>query len=106
MRLNFFSHWRGPLFAAFICPGAGLRSYPNVQAQTNSQPSAQPALRIETGTHTAGIKSISAYLKAYHLKEGTNELPGGESAAANTVNNNYRSIVSARHGQGASDDGT
>jgi hypothetical protein len=49
MPLNFFSHWRRTLCAAFlclICSSAGLWRHPEAQAQTGSQPSSQPILRI------------------------------------------------------------
>ena len=71
MRLNYFSGWGKPLWAAFfclVCLGAGPLGQTEVQAQTGSQQSAptiinpdhptQPILRVETGMHTAKINRI------------------------------------------------
>jgi WD domain, G-beta repeat len=74
MRLKFFSHWRLPLCAAFLCLaylGAGPWRSHDVQAQTNSQPSSQPTLRIETEMHTAPIDRIGVDAAGRYLVTGS-----------------------------------
>lgn len=76
MRLNFFSHWRGPLWAVFLCllcPGAGPWPQPEVYAQAAAQPSAQPFLRIETGMHTATINRIGVDAAGRYLVTGSDD---------------------------------
>jgi WD40 repeat protein len=76
MRLIFFSHWRGPLCVAFVCL-ACLSVVPwrrhDVQAQTNSQPSSQPVLRIETEMHTATINGIDVDAARRYLVTGSED---------------------------------
>jgi Caspase domain/WD domain, G-beta repeat len=74
MRLSFFSRWRSPLCAASLCLaclGAGLWGQPDIQAQTDSQPSTQPVLRIETEMHTAAIDRIGVDAAGRYLVTGS-----------------------------------
>jgi WD40 repeat protein len=76
MRLNLFSCWWKPLCAAFVCLaclGAGPWRQPDVQAHTNSQPSTQPFLRIETGMHTAIIRGIGVDAAGRYLVTGSDD---------------------------------
>lgn len=76
MRLILFSHWRGPLCAAFVCLlclSAGPLRQHDVQAQTDSQPSSQPILRIETGMHAATIKGIDVDAAGRYLVTGSDD---------------------------------
>jgi WD40 repeat protein len=76
MQIHFFSRRRRPLWAAFVCLAclsAGLWRQPDVQAQTNSQPSAQPVLRIETGMHTATIRRVGVDAAGRYLVTGSDD---------------------------------
>ena len=55
------------------CLGAGQWFEPGVRAQTNSQPSAQPILRIETGMHSAVINRIGVDAAARFLVTGSDD---------------------------------
>jgi WD40 repeat protein len=87
MRLNYFSRWRKPLWAASLCLaflGAGPCRQPEVQAQTNSQSPArpkitspdwptQPMLRIEAGMHTNKINRIGVDAAGRYLVTGSDD---------------------------------
>jgi WD40 repeat protein len=76
MKPHFFFHWGRPLLAALVCLaclGSSHWRHTAVQAQTNSQPSAQPILRIETGMHTATIRRISVDTAGRYLVTGSND---------------------------------
>jgi len=76
MRLIFFSSWRRPLLAAFVCLvclGAGPLRRHDVQAQTDSQPSSQPILRIETGMHTATVNGMDIDAAERYLVTGSDD---------------------------------
>jgi WD40 repeat protein len=76
MKPHFFFHWGRPLLAALVCLACLVSSqwrHTAVQAQTNSQPSAQPILRIETGMHTATIRRINVDAAGRYLVTGSND---------------------------------
>src|SRR5215510_5813745 len=86
MRLNYFSRWGKPFWAAFlclVCLGAGPWGQTEVQAQTGSQQSTptvtepdhpkQPMLRIETGMHTAKINRIGVDAAGRYLVTGSDD---------------------------------
>jgi WD40 repeat protein len=60
----------------FVCLpflGVDLWREPGVYAQTAAQPSAQPVLRIETGTHTAVIRRIGVDAAGRYLVTGSDD---------------------------------
>jgi len=76
MRLIFFSRWRRPLCAGFVCLvclSVVVWRQHYVQAQTDSQTSAQPVLRIETGMHTANITHIGVDAAGRYLVTGSDD---------------------------------
>jgi WD40 repeat protein len=76
MQIRFFSRWRRLLCAAFVCLpflGADLWRQPDVQAQTNSQPSPQPILRIETGMHTVNVIRVRVDAAGRYLVTGSED---------------------------------